>query len=163
MPSSLRLKTETFPFLPIMMPNMDGHELVKCLREYRQNVPVIFLTAKSAFEDKRKGFAVQTSIPAGRLQSELSLWMPQATQSAGVKKRLNFPKRSLNYSSNSFRIPIFILSGIYGSFHSLFHQKPSTSARMGIAIDAPSLETQIADAFAACSIHFFSGSPCAIP
>lgn len=41
----------------IMMPHMDGYELVKCLREYRQNVPVIFLTAKSAFEDKRKGFA----------------------------------------------------------------------------------------------------------
>lgn len=41
----------------IMMPNMDGYELVKCLREYKQDVPVIFLTAKSAFEDKRKGFA----------------------------------------------------------------------------------------------------------
>ena len=41
----------------IMMPNMDGYELVKCLREYNQSVPVIFLTAKSAFEDKRKGFA----------------------------------------------------------------------------------------------------------
>lgn len=40
----------------IMMPNMDGYELVKCLREYNQNVPVIFLTAKSAFDDIRKGF-----------------------------------------------------------------------------------------------------------
>lgn len=41
----------------IMMPKMDGYELVRCLREYNQNVPVIFLTAKSAFDDKRKGFA----------------------------------------------------------------------------------------------------------
>lgn len=41
----------------IMMPNMDGYELVRCLREYSQNVPVIFLTAKSAFDDKREGFA----------------------------------------------------------------------------------------------------------
>lgn len=41
----------------IMMPNMDGYELVRCLREYNQNVPVIFLTAKSSFDDKRKGFA----------------------------------------------------------------------------------------------------------
>lgn len=41
----------------IMMPNMDGYELVRCLREYNQNVPVIFLTAKSDFDDKRKGFA----------------------------------------------------------------------------------------------------------
>ena len=41
----------------IMMPGMDGYELVRCLREYKQNVPVIFLTAKSAVDDKRKGFA----------------------------------------------------------------------------------------------------------
>lgn len=41
----------------IMMPNMDGYELVRCLRDYSQNVPVIFLTAKSAFGDKREGFA----------------------------------------------------------------------------------------------------------
>lgn len=41
----------------IMMPNMDGYELVQCLRDYSQNVPVIFLTAKSSFDDKREGFA----------------------------------------------------------------------------------------------------------
>lgn len=41
----------------IMMPNMDGYELVRCLRDYSQNVPVIFLTAKSSFDDKREGFA----------------------------------------------------------------------------------------------------------
>ncbi|MCM1304764.1 MAG: response regulator transcription factor [Lachnospiraceae bacterium] len=41
----------------IMMPDMDGYELVRCLREYKQNVPVIFVTAKSSFDDKRKGFA----------------------------------------------------------------------------------------------------------
>lgn len=41
----------------IMMLDMDGYELVRCLREYKQNVPVIFLTGKSSFDDKRKGFA----------------------------------------------------------------------------------------------------------
>lgn len=41
----------------IMMPNMDGYELVRFLRDYSQNVPVIFLTARSAFNDKREGFA----------------------------------------------------------------------------------------------------------
>ena len=40
----------------IMMPEMDGYELVKALRDDKQEVPVIFLTAKSTFEDKRKGF-----------------------------------------------------------------------------------------------------------
>ncbi len=44
----------------IMMPNMDGYELVRLLREYRQDVPVIMLTAKQTFEDKKKGFSTGT-------------------------------------------------------------------------------------------------------
>jgi DNA-binding response OmpR family regulator len=40
----------------IMMPVMDGYEMVKSLRDDNINVPVIFLTAKSEFEDKRKGY-----------------------------------------------------------------------------------------------------------
>ncbi len=41
----------------VMMPVMDGYELVRTLRDYKQDVPVIFLTAKDSFEDKREGFA----------------------------------------------------------------------------------------------------------
>ena len=41
----------------IMMPNMDGYALVRSLREYNHNVPVILLTAKTSFEDKREGFS----------------------------------------------------------------------------------------------------------
>lgn len=40
----------------IMMPVMDGYELVKELRSNKENVPVLFLTAKSLFEDKKKGY-----------------------------------------------------------------------------------------------------------
>ncbi len=40
----------------IMMPVMDGYELVKNLRDNNEDVPVLFLTAKSTFEDKRQGF-----------------------------------------------------------------------------------------------------------
>ena len=40
----------------IMMPVMDGYEMTKELREAGEDVPVLFLTAKSTFEDKRKGF-----------------------------------------------------------------------------------------------------------
>lgn len=40
----------------IMMPVMDGYELLKNLREDKQDVPIIFLTALGEFENKRKGF-----------------------------------------------------------------------------------------------------------
>jgi len=40
----------------IMMPEMDGYELVKSLREARYEVPILLVTAKSSFEDKREGF-----------------------------------------------------------------------------------------------------------
>ena len=44
----------------IMMPDMDGYELTKILRESRFNLPVLMMTAKSSFEDKQKGFFVGT-------------------------------------------------------------------------------------------------------
>lgn len=40
----------------IMMPVMDGFTLLKELRHSNQNVPILFLTAKSTFDDKKKGF-----------------------------------------------------------------------------------------------------------
>lgn len=40
----------------IMMPVMDGYEMVKTLRDNDENVPVLFLTAKSTFYDKKVGF-----------------------------------------------------------------------------------------------------------
>lgn len=40
----------------IMMPVMDGYEMLEALRSNKETVPVLFLTAKSGFEDKKKGF-----------------------------------------------------------------------------------------------------------
>ena len=40
----------------IMMPIMDGYELVRELREAGNNTPVMMITAKDAFDDMRKGF-----------------------------------------------------------------------------------------------------------
>ncbi len=42
----------------IMMPEMDGYELVQKLRARGMTVPVIMLTAKDAISDKGRGFAV---------------------------------------------------------------------------------------------------------
>ena len=40
----------------IMMPVMDGYELVRSLREAGSSLPVLMITAKDAFDDMRLGF-----------------------------------------------------------------------------------------------------------
>lgn len=42
----------------IMMPQMDGYELLKSLRESKYEIPILLITAKSSFEDKREGFVL---------------------------------------------------------------------------------------------------------
>lgn len=44
----------------IMMPNMDGYELTKQLRDYNSTIPILMVTAKQLQEDKRQGFLVGT-------------------------------------------------------------------------------------------------------
>lgn len=40
----------------IMMPNMDGYELTKELRQANYMVPILIVTAKDTIDDKREGF-----------------------------------------------------------------------------------------------------------
>lgn len=40
----------------IMMPNMDGYQFVKLIRDADYNQPVLMITAKTGYEDKEKGF-----------------------------------------------------------------------------------------------------------
>lgn len=40
----------------IMMPEMDGYELVRSLRASGSTIPVLMITAKDAFDDMRQGF-----------------------------------------------------------------------------------------------------------
>ena len=44
--------------LDVMLPDLDGFEIARRLRDGRHRVPVIFLTAKDATEDKLAGLAV---------------------------------------------------------------------------------------------------------
>lgn len=46
--------------LDIMMPKMDGYEFTKTLRETRNNLPILMVSAKQLPEDKKKGFLVGT-------------------------------------------------------------------------------------------------------
>ena len=44
--------------LDIMMPGMDGYEVVKTIRNRNDHTPVIFLSAKGEVDDKIKGFEI---------------------------------------------------------------------------------------------------------
>lgn len=42
----------------VMMPEIDGYELVKVLREAGYNMPILMITAKEHYEDKEKGYNI---------------------------------------------------------------------------------------------------------
>lgn len=44
----------------IMMPNVDGYELIGRLREAGYHTPVLMVTAKESFEDKQRGYLAGT-------------------------------------------------------------------------------------------------------
>ena len=44
----------------IMMPNMDGYELVSSLRDSGNGIPVLMITAKDTFYDMQRGFSSGT-------------------------------------------------------------------------------------------------------
>lgn len=44
----------------IMMPVLDGYELLKAMRESGNHTPVMMITAKNAFDDMREGFTLGT-------------------------------------------------------------------------------------------------------
>ena len=47
----------------IMMPVMDGYELVRSLRDAGITIPVLMITAKDAFDDMRCGWARCSAVP----------------------------------------------------------------------------------------------------
>ena len=44
----------------IMMPNMDGYQLIRALRNAGQKTPILLITAKEGFDDMRMGFSLGT-------------------------------------------------------------------------------------------------------
>ena len=46
--------------LDIMMPEMDGYEFTKVLRDVENNLPILMVSAKQLPEDKKKGFLIGT-------------------------------------------------------------------------------------------------------
>ncbi len=53
-----KMETKSYDIIisDIMMPKMDGYEFVKIVREVNKDIPILFITAKEEFEDKRLSY-----------------------------------------------------------------------------------------------------------
>lgn len=75
----------------IMMPVMDGYEMVRSLRDAGNTTPILMITAKDAFDDMRKGFLSGTDdyMVKPINVNEMVLRVSWRRSQLGPKKRLN--------------------------------------------------------------------------
>jgi DNA-binding response OmpR family regulator len=89
--------------LDIMLPKMDGYTLAKLIRKENEQVPIIFLSAKSAGEDKIEGL---------KLGADDYLTKPFSIEELVLKIHV-FLKRSQVNSNKKAEIPPIISLGEY--------------------------------------------------
>ena len=90
----------------IMMPVMDGYELVKTLRDNNEEVPVLFLTAKSTFEDKRQGFelGIDDYVTKPIDYEELLLRIKALLRRANISNKMKISIGSFTMDENDYSV-----------------------------------------------------------
>jgi len=92
----------------IMMPNIDGYELVKSLRRNGYNIPVLMITAKDTFEDMQNGFQVGTDdyMVKPINVNEMILRVNALLRRAQIvnTKKIQFPDMELLYDELTVRL-----------------------------------------------------------
>ena len=87
----------------IMMPEMDGYEFTKILREGKCYIPVLMLTAKFSHEDKRRGFEVGTDDFLSKpFDNEELLWRIEALlrrSKIAAEKKITIGNTVLDYNT----------------------------------------------------------------
>lgn len=91
----------------IMMPNMDGYEFTKTLRDGMCDIPVLMVTAKISYEDKKRGFLSGTDdfLPKPFENDEL-LWRVKALlrrSRIACEKVIKIGSTELDYASFSVK------------------------------------------------------------
>lgn len=89
--------------LDVMMPQMDGYEFTKTLRESNSNLPILMVSAKQMPEDKRRGFIVGTDDYMTKPidQEEMLLRIKALMRRARIasERRISFGDIVLDYDS----------------------------------------------------------------
>lgn len=98
--------------LDVMLPRLDGYTLATRIREKNEDVPIIFLTAKSAKEDKIQGLRLGAddyitkpfSIEELILKIEVFLRRSQKVTPMKTPTAMNFGKYLFDYASQQLRL-----------------------------------------------------------
>lgn len=124
----------------IMMPNMDGYELVRTLREYKQDVPVIMLTAKQDFEDKKQGFSTGTDDYMTKpVRYEELLWRIEALLR---RARINTDKK-ISLGSVTVNAKNYTVCRVCPGKEGTCSDTPSTAASASEEIQLPKKEFEL--------------------
>lgn len=99
-------KTNNFDLciLDVMMPKKDGFSLAEDIRKINQDVPIIFLTAKSLKEDRIRGFKVGCDdyITKPFSTEELSLRIEAILKRSTIKSKLAVIEKQESYTIGSY-------------------------------------------------------------
>ena len=108
---------ETFDIclLDVMMPNKDGFAVAKKIRQQTDQVPILFITAKSLEEDRIHGFEVGADdyITKPFSMQELLLRIDvflRRTKKMYSDKAVNFQIGKMNFSFNDLKLSIGVTS-----------------------------------------------------
>lgn len=90
----------------IMMPVMDGYEMLKYLRESKEDVPVLFLTAKSTFVDKKRGFdlGIDDYVTKPIDYEELLLRIKALLRRANIASKMKVSVGSFEMNENDYSV-----------------------------------------------------------
>ena len=108
----------------IMMPNMDGYQLARELRDAAYTIPILMITAKSQFEDMEKGFRAGTDDYMIKPISmrELVLRVKALLRRAQIanEKKLVVGSTLLDYNALTVKVPGEIIEMPPKEFYLLF-------------------------------------------
>ena len=91
--------------LDIMLPEMDGLTLAEKIRKQNNLVPLLFLTAKAATEDKLKGFRIGADdyiikpFNIEELVCRVEVFLKRSTNGAHIKAPIGIGKYIFNYQN----------------------------------------------------------------
>lgn len=90
----------------IMMPVMDGYDMLKELRDDNQNVPVLFVTAKSTFDDKKRGFdlGIDDYITKPIDYEELILRIKALLRRANISDKMKITMGNFSMDENDYSV-----------------------------------------------------------